>query len=192
VIKPEYTQRNYVNIDSQYFEPVINGMQQVVENGTAAASKIPGIVMCGKTGTADNSHGEPHSVFVAFAPRDNPKIAVAVVVENSGQGAQWAAPIASFIVEKYLTDSISVRPSGINPEYFMNANRLPDLSSYGDKLKAKPVPKDTLNKMGIDTSDKKETQEKKETQQKKSAGNRNSKVARPRFAAVLPERRDNE
>jgi penicillin-binding protein 2 len=187
VIKSEYTKRNYVNIDSQYFEPVINGMQQVVDNGTAAASKIPGIVMCGKTGTADNPHGEAHSVFVCYAPRENPKIAVAVVVENSGQGAQWAAPIASFIVEKYLKDSISVRPSGITPEYFMNANRLPDLSSYSEKLKAKPVPKDTLNKMGIDTSDKE-----KDQRPLKSDSNKKSKPAHRQVAALLHEGRDDE
>lgn len=125
VVKPEYTVKNYVGIDGQYFEPVIDGMQSVVDHGTAAGSRIPGIVMCGKTGTAQNSHGEDHSVFVAFAPRDNPKIAIAVVVENAGQGARWAAPIASFIVEKYLRDSITRRPSGIEPEYFMNANLLP-------------------------------------------------------------------
>ena len=148
--------------------------------------------MCGKTGTADNPHGEPHSVFVCYAPRENPKIAVAVIVENSGQGAQWAAPIASFIVEKYLRDSISVRPSGITPEYFMNANKLPDLSSYSDKLKAKPVPKDTLNKMGIDTSDKKEVPEKKEQSQQKSAMNRKHKPVSRQLTAMLPERRDDE
>ncbi len=128
VIKKEYTQRNYVGIDSPYFEPVINGMQAVVDRGTANHSKIPGIVMCGKTGTAQNPHGEANSVFVAFAPRDHPKIAIAVVVENSGEGAHWAAPIASFIVEKYLRGSVSARESGITPEYFENANKLPDLS----------------------------------------------------------------
>ncbi|RYY26201.1 MAG: penicillin-binding protein 2, partial [Sphingobacteriaceae bacterium] len=106
VIKSEFKEKINVGIDSQYYEPVINGMQAVVERGTAAASRIPGIIMCGKTGTAQNPHGENHSVFVAFAPRDNPKIAIAVVVENAGQGASWAAPIASFIVEKYLRDSL--------------------------------------------------------------------------------------
>jgi penicillin-binding protein 2 len=159
IIKPEYTVKNFAGIDSTYFEPLINGMQAVVDHGTAVASKIPGIVMCGKTGTAQ-VHGEDNSVFVAFAPRDNPKIAIAVVVENAGEGAHWAAPIASFIVEKYLRDSISVRESGITPEQFINANKLPDPNSYyGNKNrnKAKPVPKDTLNKMGIDTSDKKGT-----------------------------------
>jgi penicillin-binding protein 2 len=128
IIKQEYTQRNYVGIDSQYFDPVINGMQSVVDYGTAEGSKIPGIVMCGKTGTAQNNHGKDNSVFVAFAPRENPKIAIAVIVEKSGQGATWAAPIASFIIEKYLRGSISARQSGITPDYYMNANLLPELT----------------------------------------------------------------
>lgn len=135
VIKAEYTKRNYVGIDSQYFEPVINGMQAVVEDGTARRSKIPGIIMCGKTGTAQNPRGEDNSVFVAFAPRENPKIAIAVVVENSGEGAHWAAPIASFIVEKYLRGKITPRESGITVDYFANANRLPDLNLYAMDLK---------------------------------------------------------
>ena len=130
IIKKEYTLRNYVGIDSQYFQPVINGMQAVVDKGTAIRSKIPGIVMCGKTGTAQNPHGESHSVFVAFAPRDHPRIAIAVVVENSGEGAHWAAPIASFIVEKYLKGSISQRESGITVDYYANATRLPDSATY--------------------------------------------------------------
>ncbi len=130
IIKKEYTERNYVGIDSQYFKPVINGMQAVVDDGTATRSKIPGIIMCGKTGTAQNNHGESHSVFVAFAPRDHPKIAIAVVVENSGEGAHWAAPIASFIVEQYLKGRISNRESGITESYFVNANKLPDTAIY--------------------------------------------------------------
>jgi penicillin-binding protein 2 len=130
ITKPEYTERNYVGIDSDYFKPVINGMQAVVEDGTAVRSKIPGIIMCGKTGTAQNNHGEAHSVFVAFAPRDNPKIAIAVIVENSGEGAHWAAPIASFVVEKYLKGSVSQRESGITPEEFIRANKLPEINSY--------------------------------------------------------------
>jgi penicillin-binding protein 2 len=63
--------------------------------------------MCGKTGTAQNPHGEDHSVFIAFAPKDNPKIAIAVFVENAGFGGVWAAPIASLMIDKYLNDSIS-------------------------------------------------------------------------------------
>lgn len=156
VIRPEYKVRNSVGIDSNYFEPLIDGMQAVVDRGTAVRSKIPGIVMCGKTGTAQ-VHGEDNSVFVAFAPRDNPKIAIAVVVENSGEGAKWAAPIASFIVEKYLKDSISVRESGITTQEFINANRLPDLSMYDTRPKPKPPVKDSLKPAKKDSAVKKAT-----------------------------------
>lgn len=112
IVKPEYTKRNYVGIDQPYFETVINGMEKVVESGTAFWSRIPNVVMCGKTGTVENPHGKDHSVFVAFAPRENPKIAIAVVVENAGFGASWAAPIASMMVEQYLTGKVS------KPKYY--------------------------------------------------------------------------
>jgi penicillin-binding protein 2 len=168
VIKKEYVERNYVGIDSGNFEPVINGMQEVVENGTAIRSKIPGIIMCGKTGTAQNNHGDSHSIFVAFAPRVHPKIAIAVVVENSGEGAHWAAPIASFVVEKYLKGSISPREY-INPEYFMNANKLPDISTYNIKTKPKAAIADTSKKQKKDSVDK--------TRELKSAGNKRQKNA---------------
>lgn len=152
VIKPEFKEKINAGIDSVYYEPVINGMQAVVERGTAAASRIPGIVMCGKTGTAQNPHGENHSVFVAFAPRDHPKIAIAVVVENAGQGASWAAPIASFIIEKYLKDSITRRPSGINPKKYMEANLLPPLPGSTAKPGYKYLPKDSLKKNQADSN----------------------------------------
>ncbi|HTL80538.1 MAG TPA: penicillin-binding transpeptidase domain-containing protein [Bacteroidia bacterium] len=107
-ILPQWTIKNYTMVtDTSYYNVVINGMAEVVKAGTARASAIPGIEMCGKTGTAQNPHGDDHSVFVCFAPRDHPKIAVAILVENAGWGAQWAAPIASLIVEKYLTGKIS-------------------------------------------------------------------------------------
>jgi len=185
IIKTEYKVKNYVGVDSQYFEPVINGMQSVVERGTAIRSQIPGIIMCGKTGTAQNPHGEDHSVFVAFAPRENPKIAIAVIVENSGEGSKWAAPIASFIVEKYLTDSISVRPSGINPQEIIDANRLPELGNYAQKAKALPVPKDTLNKMGIDTSEKKKAT-------RDTLPRKNKKQPQPRAVAALRKKEEDE
>jgi penicillin-binding protein 2 len=109
-IKPEYQKKNYSMINPKYFDIMIDGMQDVVESGTAAASKVKGITICGKTGTAQNPHGKDHSLFVGFAPRENPKIAIAVMVENGGFGAAWAAPIASLMIEKYLTDTIS-RPA---------------------------------------------------------------------------------
>tara|TARA_B110000116_G_C16228829_1_gene312792 strand:- start:188 stop:514 length:327 start_codon:yes stop_codon:yes gene_type:complete len=78
--------------------------------GTARRARIhESIVVCGKTGTAQNPHGQDHSVFIAFAPKENPKIAIAVYVENAGGGGSWAAPIASLMIEQYLTDSISVK-----------------------------------------------------------------------------------
>ena len=75
--------------------------------GTASVAAVPGLDICGKTGTAQNPHGNDHSVFICFAPRDNPKIAVAAYVENGGFGATWAAPIASLLTEKYLNGEIS-------------------------------------------------------------------------------------
>jgi len=74
---------------------------------TARSAQIQNIIVCGKTGTAQNPHGEDHSIFVAFAPKDNPKIVIAVYVENGGFGATWAAPISSLMIEKYLNDTIT-------------------------------------------------------------------------------------
>ena len=135
VIKKEYTKRNSAGITFLYFDPVIEGMSQVVNspNGTAAYSRIPGIEMCGKTGTVQNPHGEDHSVFVAFAPRENPKIAIAVVVENAGFGSTWSAPIASLMVEQYIRDSIS-RPK-IYVDRLLQANLLPGYSAKAKKPK---------------------------------------------------------
>jgi penicillin-binding protein 2 len=75
--------------------------------GTAYGARNPNIIICGKTGTAENSQGEDHSVFMAFAPKDNPRIAISVYVEHGKWGATYAAPIASLMIEKYLTDSIA-------------------------------------------------------------------------------------
>ncbi|SDL23897.1 penicillin-binding protein 2 [Pedobacter sp. ok626] len=104
VIKKEYVKKNYVDVEARHFEPVIDGMQDAVNApwGTAIQSRIDGILMCGKTGTVQNPRGKNHSVFIGFAPRDNPKIAIAVIVENAGYGSTYAAPIASYIAEQYL------------------------------------------------------------------------------------------
>ena len=96
-------------VDSSLFEIVIKGMQEVVEDeelGTSNIAKMENITVCGKTGTAQNPHGEDHSIFIGFAPKDNPKIALAVYVENGGWGSTWAVPIASLMIEKYLNDNI--------------------------------------------------------------------------------------
>mgnify|MGYP001157967053 CR=1 FL=1 len=106
--------KNYTLIEARHFETVIDGMYQVVERGTAKVAKIKGIEVCGKTGTAENFirlNGEKtqltdHSIFVAFAPKENPKIALAVFVENGYWGGRWAAPIASLMIEKYLKGEV--------------------------------------------------------------------------------------
>ena len=104
-----YTIPKYTSIDEKHFEPIIEGMNGVFEDpdGTAYLSRLENISMCGKTGTAENPHGQDHSIFVAFAPKDNPKIALAIIVENGYWGSRWAAPIASLLIEKYLTGEIS-------------------------------------------------------------------------------------
>jgi len=92
------------------YEMIVEGMEQVVESGTARVSaKIDSLIICGKTGTIQNPHGEAHSAFVAFAPKINPKIAIAVYIENGVWGARYAAPIASLIIEKYLKGRIASR-----------------------------------------------------------------------------------
>lgn len=102
-IPDEFTKRRYASVDTQYYETVVEGMARVVNNGTARIAQIKDIQVCGKTGTAQNPHGDDHSVFIGFAPMYNPKIAIAVVVENGGFGARWAAPIASLMMEYYLS-----------------------------------------------------------------------------------------
>lgn len=110
-IKNRFTEKQFTTIDPKYFEPVIDGMAMVFEQGgTGYRSRHDSIVMCGKTGTAQNPHGEDHSIFICFAPKDDPKIALAVFVENGGGGSKYAAPIASLMVEKYLTDTVA-RPN---------------------------------------------------------------------------------
>lgn len=99
------------HIPQEIFEKVIDGMQGVVEQGTAQQAKVPGITVCGKTGTAQNFYkGIPqpdHALFAAFAPKDNPRIAIVVVCENAGFGGNSAAPIAGLMIEKYINDTIS-------------------------------------------------------------------------------------
>jgi len=108
-IDPAYTEKHYTSIDSVNYVPVVDGMDLVVNGGagsTARNARIPEIVVCGKTGTAENPHGNDHSIFIAFAPKDNPQIAIAVYVENQGFGTTYAAPIASLMIEKYLTGEV--------------------------------------------------------------------------------------
>ncbi len=106
--EPQYTM-----VDAAHFEPIIDGMWSSVNRGSDGwynNAYVAGLDICGKTGTAENPHGKDHSTFLSFAPRDNPKIAISVYVENGGFGATIARPIASLIEEFYLTDTIT-RPA---------------------------------------------------------------------------------
>jgi len=126
-IDPFYKTPVKVGVESKYFNVVIDGMQDAVTNGTVEADgRIPDITMVGKTGTSQNQKGKDHSIFIAFAPRDNPKIAIAVFVENAGFGGSAAAPIASLVVEKYLKRKVDRKAVETK---FMNMNYLPNV--YG-------------------------------------------------------------
>ena len=111
-IDPKYHEKNYTLVDTVHFHKIINGMYKAVNSGfgtgaTASIAAVPGLEICGKTGTAQNPHGDDHSVFACFAPRENPKIAVVAYIENGGFGASYAAPIASLLTEMYLNHEIS-------------------------------------------------------------------------------------
>jgi penicillin-binding protein 2 len=101
----KYKHKEETTVEARYFDIVRKAMLTVFEgeHGTARYYKLDSIKQCGKTGTVQNPHGEDHSIFIAFAPFENPKIALSVIVENSGYGSTWAAPIASLMIEKYLT-----------------------------------------------------------------------------------------
>jgi penicillin-binding protein 2 len=106
-LRPRLPAPESIPIDERYFETVRRGMRRVMKEGTGRWVRIPDIKAAGKTGTAQNPHGEDHSLFIMFAPFDDPEIAVAVAVENAGYGATAAAPIASLMVEQYLTGEIA-------------------------------------------------------------------------------------
>lgn len=105
----DYLQKHYTNVDPEHFQPFIEGMYDVVHEagGTARRARIDSIAVCGKTGTAQNPHGKDHAVFIAFAPMENPQIAISVFIENSGFGGTWAAPIASLLIEKYISGTVN-------------------------------------------------------------------------------------
>jgi len=110
-IDPKYHEKQFTLVDTSHFHTAVKGMYMAVNGGgcaggTAFGAAIPGLDVCGKTGTAQNPHGKDNSVFICFAPKDNPRIAVAAYIENVGFGATWACPVASLMLEKYLTGTI--------------------------------------------------------------------------------------
>lgn len=171
-----YKTKHYTDkrIPDSIFDAVQEGMQAVVDYGTAVRSRIPDIVMCGKTGTVENSakvNGKmqpqkDHSFFGAFAPRDNPRIAIAVICENAGQGAWAAAPIASLLVEKYLKDSIRGKERQDMEEEFTKKNLIPRLMrmemAKRDSLKQVKENQQLQQRMNKEANDSADTDENSE------------------------------
>lgn len=140
ITNKKYTTPKYTTIAAKHFEPVIEGMYNVFDIGTARFSKVDGIEICGKTGTAENFkriNGKKvpftdHSIFVAFAPKDNPKIAIAIFIENGYWGSRWAAPIASLMIEKYINGFIGKSVARQNAEKKMLTQGLEE--EYSNQL----------------------------------------------------------
>lgn len=128
VIAPEYRDKRFPTVDARYYPDVAQGMRMAVTGGTCRRAAIPGIDVAGKTGTAQNPHGKDHSAFMGFAPFDDPKIAVAVYVENGGWGATYGVPIGSLVMEKYLNRAIS--PARKEMETAMMNAKTSHLSEY--------------------------------------------------------------
>lgn len=131
-IDPKYYEKHYTMVDTTNFQKIIGGMYKAVNAGpgsgaTAWVGAVPGLDICGKTGTAQNPRGDDNSVFICFAPKDKPKIAIAVYIENGGFGATWAVPMASLMVEKYLRGEIS-RPE--LEERMMEGNLIHKVKPY--------------------------------------------------------------
>ena len=133
-IDDKFREKQYTMVDTTNFKKVIKGMWKAVNSGfgsggTASIAAVKGLDICGKTGTAQNPRGADNSVFICFAPMDNPKIAVAAYVENAGFGATWSAPIASLLVEKYLTGQISDERKPLE-ERMLNGDLMSRVKTY--------------------------------------------------------------
>ncbi|TAF67715.1 MAG: penicillin-binding protein 2 [Cytophagales bacterium] len=162
--RPEYTQKRETGIDKKHFDVVIRAMRDVVYAGTVNPQGILyDLVMCGKTGTVQNPHGEDHSVFIAFAPMDNPKIAIAVYVENGGFGGAVSAPIASLIIEKYIKGEVSrtgIEASMMNATFTRNAARYywqPRPENFLSRAPRKADKEESKDKEGEEDEQKKES-----------------------------------
>lgn len=123
VIDSKYRERRTPSIKKEHYEQIAEGMRMAVLGGTCRLANLPGLEVCGKTGTAQNPHGKDHSAFMGFAPYVNPKIAVAVYVENAGFGATYGVPIGSLIIEKYLKGSIAPERKYLE-ERMLNSNTI--------------------------------------------------------------------
>lgn len=203
-----------IGIPDSIFEAVHDGMQGVMERGTGRSAKVPGITVCGKTGTVENYIGlvkqKNHSFFAAFAPRENPQIAIMCVVENSGFGTTYAAPIVSLMIEKYLKDSITdkarlarieslANTNLIPPHIFAALRRIDSLDHARDSfyLMEKgyirvPVVKDTLDMEDVpEISQAEENNSKMKSRTKETTPEKSDSVLQLKPEAILPEEKTN-
>lgn len=159
MLAPYLKKHTVAHIADSAYNYVSLGMEEVVTQGTGKIAQIPGIEVCGKTGTAQNERVingkrvklQNHSLFVAFAPRVNPKIAVAVCIENSGYGATWAGPIASLMIEQYLKDTIAPKRQHLVAK-MKNAKIIPNYTYIIDSIeKAQAFERDRLKRMPKDS-----------------------------------------
>jgi len=134
---PQFREKHQSTIEPKWFDFVARAMRDVVVAGTARRAYIPDLPICGKTGTAQNPHGEDHSIFLAFAPLDKPKIAISVYVENAGFGGTWAAPIAALIIERYIKGEIPENRKYLE-KYVLEGNLL-NVKKKPEKPKKKPT-----------------------------------------------------
>ena len=201
-------QKNTTDIPDSVFEAVHDGMQGVVDRGTGMNAKVPGIDICGKTGTVENYIGlvkQPnHAFFCGFAPRDNPKIAIMCVVENSGRfGGTYAAPIVGLMIEKYLKDSITGKArldqvenlSALNlipPRIYVEMRKQDSMRHIKDSayLLARGYIKKLRDTMGLDDEDEREALEKLKKDKesaKKEVPKKDSLPVKPKIEGVLPD-----
>jgi penicillin-binding protein 2 len=189
LLKPYLKKIKPVNIDDIAYQAVFAGMEKVVTNGTGTVAKIPGIDVCAKTGTVENYgplviNGKPvknknHSMFVAFAPKDSPKICIAVCIENAGYGATWAGPVASLMIERYLTDTVRKARKGLEHK-MTHSDVIPKNIYIVDSLlrersaaieARKKAKADSLKKLNIkDPEEIKAEEEKKKNNKKEEEG----------------------
>lgn len=205
-------QHRALTIPDTIFNAVHDGMQGVMERGTGVAAQVPGIVVCGKTGTVENYYKgvkqKSHAFFAAFAPRENPRIAIAVICENAGFGASSAAPIASLMIEKYLKDSIEGPERKAKVEALSKLNLMPARiykeiryrdslihSKDASYLIEKGYIKTLKDSMGIENDDETEALEKLKTAKQKDKAItdslppvKNEQAPRQATDAILPEK----
>ncbi|WP_369765765.1 penicillin-binding protein 2 [Flavobacterium sp. WC2429] len=159
-IDPKFKVKHQTTIDKKYFKPMISGLFDVYNLGTARGLNVPGIDICGKTGTAENYAKidgkrvklEDHSIFVAFAPKDNPKIAIAILVENGGYGATIAGPIASLMIEKYLRKKITRTDLEKRILERSLKDRYAKLGGMKEASAIETTPKDSISKLKVTTN----------------------------------------